>query len=156
MVGFFVPLHRYHTILIVIFALVKAIDFCEILRMTSSCISLDIPIGLLKSKRLGIQNVVMEIDLVYHGINYKMFNARAMCDLLLKRLQWIYVNLSFDSKVFINIRDYSDCMNYYPARVFRLVNFIGNLPKETRPFGILYEELGKYLPEEVAVWTRVS
>ena len=46
-------------------------------------------------------------------------------------------------------------MNYYPARVFRLVRFIAKLPKETRPMGILYEELGKYLPEEVAVWTKV-
>ena len=117
---------------------------------------IDVPIGLLKSKRLGINNVVMEIDLAYHGINYKVFNARAMCELLLKRLQWIYVNLSMESKVFINIRDYSDCMNYYPARVFHLISFIAKLPKETRPFGITYEELGKYLPEEVAVWTKVN
>ena len=85
----------------------------------------------------------MEIDLVYHGIDYKVFNAKRMCALLLERLKWIYANLAPDSKVFINLRDFSDCMNFYPARVFRLVDFIGRISKEIRPFGIMYEDLGK-------------
>ena len=84
----------------------------------------------------------MEIDLVYHAIDYKVFNAKKMCHLLMSRLKWIHENLGSDSKVFINLRDFSDSMNYYPARVFRLVNFIGRIEPPFRPFGIMYEELG--------------
>ena len=53
----------------------------------------DIPIGLLKSKKLGIKNVIIEMDLTYYAIDYKIFNANVMCDLLLKRLEWIHENL---------------------------------------------------------------
>ena len=77
----------------------------RLVKISTIVLFLDVPIGLLKSQRLGIQNVVMEIDLVYHGIDYKVFNARAMCELLLKRLQWIYVNLSFDSQVIFPLEE---------------------------------------------------
>ena len=41
-----------------------------------------------------------------------------------------------------------------PERVFAVVSFLGSLPPEKRPFGIMYEEpTGKYLPEEVGAWT---
>lgn len=114
----------------------------------------DIPIGLIKSKNLGIKNVIMEVDLQYHGIDYTVFNARKICNLLLDRLRWIKQNLGPNSLTFINFRDFSDCMKMYPMRVFKLVNFISSLSPEERPFGILYEELGKYFPEEVGAWTR--
>jgi len=112
-----------------------------------------IPIGLTKSKKLGIKNVVIELDLVYHGIDYKKFNARAMCSLLMKRLEWIGEHLGENSLTCINIRDFSDAMKFHPSRVFKIVRFISTLQPPLRPFAILYEELGKYLPEELGAWT---
>merc|ERR1712180_315232 len=107
----------------------------------------DLPIGLLKSKQLGIKNVIIELDLLYYNIDYKVFNAEAMCDLVIQRLQWIQENLGADSLACINIRDFAEAMKYYPNRVFKIVNFVSSLKPPLRPFAILYEELGKYLPE---------
>lgn len=57
-------------------------EFIEVIDEKTRIPQEDVPIGLLKSQRLGIRNVVMEIDLVYHGIDYKVFNARSMCEVL--------------------------------------------------------------------------
>ena len=89
----------------------------------------------------------------YHGIDYKIFNKNAIIGLLVKRFHWVYQNLGNDAKILINLRDWADTMNFYPCRVFRIVAFLCKLPKECRPFGIMIEELGKYLPEEVSYCT---
>jgi len=40
-----------------------------------------------------------------------------------------------------------------PKRIFKVVNYLSSLPPNERPFGLMYEETGKYLPEELAAWT---
>lgn len=113
-----------------------------------------IPIGLRKMKELGIINAIIEADLVYRGIDYKKFNVENICELMLQRMRWVRENLSKDSRIFFNLRDFSDAMKMKPKRVFKLVHYLSSLPPEERPFGLLYEEGGKNLPEELAVWTK--
>ena len=112
-----------------------------------------IPIGLRKMKELGIKNVIIEMDLVYRGIDYTKFKVAAINKLLSERLAWIRSNLSRDAKVFINLRDLPDAMVKKPKRIFKVVRYLSSLPPEERPFGLVYEESGKYLPEQLAVWT---
>ena len=91
------------------------------------------------------------MDLAYHGIDYKKFNKNAMYSLLVERFLWVYKELGEDAKILVNFRDWGDSMNFYPCRVFRLLAFLAKLPEHCRPFGVMVEELGKYLPEEVRV-----
>lgn len=115
-----------------------------------------IPIGLLKCKELGIHNVMMEFDLVYYGINYKVFTMKKLCALMSKRFKWIRENISPNSRIFVNIRDFSDCFLKKPRRLFKLVNYLSSLPENERIFGIAYEEGGTNYPEQLAVWTECT
>merc|ERR1711937_988146 len=63
-----------------------------------------LPIGLEKSKKYGLKNVVLEIDLSYHGIDYKKFTMQHIKDVMKDRFQWMKENLGQDSKCFVNIR----------------------------------------------------
>ena len=112
-----------------------------------------IPVGLNKMKQLGIRHAIIEIDLVYQGIDYKKFKVKAICDLLKKRMDWCRSKLHKHSKVLFNIRDFSDAMRLKPKRVLKVVKFLSSLPEDERPFAIIYEESGKNLPEELGVWT---
>ena len=112
-----------------------------------------IPIGLLKMKELGVKNVIIEADLVWAGIDYKKFKVEAINQLLSERMAWCRENLSKDSKIFINIRDLPDGMIKRPKRIFKVVNYLSSLPPNERPFGLVFEESGKYLPEELGAWT---
>jgi len=114
----------------------------------------EIPIGMLKCKELGIKNIIIEADLVYKAIDYKKFNGKKICELFSHRFKWIRENLSRDSLIFINLRDLPDCMMRKPRRVFKVINYLSSLPADERPFGIVFEEQGKYLPEELGVWTK--
>ena len=112
-----------------------------------------IPVGLRKMKELGVHNVIIEMDLVYRGIDYKKFKVVDINKLLSERLAWIRSNLSRDAKVFINLRDLPDAMVKKPKRIFKVIRYLSSLPPEERPFGLVYEESGKYFPEQLAVWT---
>jgi len=114
----------------------------------------DIPIALIKLKDLGIKNVIIECDLVYHGIDYKKFTSDQFCNLLKHRFDWIRNNLSRDARILVNLRDLPDCMVKKPSRLFKVINFISSLPPDEAIFGIVFEESGKYFPEELGVWTR--
>lgn len=114
----------------------------------------DIPIGCIKSKEYGIKNIVIEMDLMYHGINYEKFGADKICQLLSKRFDWIRKNLSEDSRIFVNLRDFADCFKKNPERIFKVINHISSLPKKI--FGIAFEEQGKYSPEQVGAWTEAT
>ena len=46
-----------------------------------------VPVGLRKMKDLGVKNAIIEMDLVYRGIDYKKFKVEAINDLLLERLR---------------------------------------------------------------------
>lgn len=112
-----------------------------------------IPIGLRKMKELGLRNVIIEADLVYRGIDYKKFKVKNICDLFSQRMKWVRENLSKDARIFFNLRDLPDAMSTKPKRIFEVVRYLSSLPPDERPFGIVYEESGKYLPEELGVWT---
>ena len=113
-----------------------------------------IPIGLEKSKMYGLKNVIMEMDMAYHGIDYKKFNLMQIKELLLQRLHWVKDNLGENSKTFFNIRDFYDAMEKCPNRVLKFVRYMSSLPENIRPFALLVEEFGKNLPEKVGVWVQ--
>jgi len=56
------------------------------------------------------------------------------------------------SKIFINIRELPDGIAKKPKRIFKVIRYLSSLPGDVRPFGLLFEESGKYLPEEVGAW----
>ena len=140
----------------------KGEDFTNLYAFTEFLESIDkdrvpdtktIPIGLRKMKDLGIKNVIIEADLVWAGIDYKKFKVAAINQLLSERMAWCRENLSEDSKIFINIRDLPAGMKTKPKRIFKVVNYLSSLPPNERPFGLVFEESGKYLPEELGAWT---
>ena len=113
-----------------------------------------IPIGLKKMKEFGIINAIVEMDVVYSGINYEKFKTDAINKLLSDRMRWIRENLSKDSRIFINLRDFPEGMLKKPERIFQVVHYLSSLPPNERPFGLIYEEpTGKSMPRELAVWT---
>ena len=112
-----------------------------------------VPVGLRKMKELGIKNAIIELDLVWAGIDYSNFKVAAINQLLSERMAWCRENLSKDSKIFFNIRDLPDGMVKKTKRIFKVIRYLSSLPPDERPFGLLFEESGKYLPEEVGAWT---
>ena len=60
-----------------------------------------VPINLRKMKDLGIKNAIIEMDLVYRGIDYKKFKVEAINNLLQERLRWIRKHLAKDAKAHI-------------------------------------------------------
>ena len=113
-----------------------------------------VPIGLLKMKQLGIKNAIIEADLVWSGIDYTKFKTKAINELLSERMTWCRKNLAEDAKIFINLRDLPDGMIKKPKRIFKVVKYLSSLPPDERPFGLVFEESGKYLPEELGAWTK--
>ena len=115
-----------------------------------------IPIGIAKMGTFKLRNPIFEIDLADSNIDYDKFTMKDYCDVLLTRIQWTFDNLSREARIFVNLRDFPLAMMTAPERVFSLVSFMGSQPPEIRDhLGIIYEEpTGKYLPEEVAAWTK--
>ena len=112
-----------------------------------------VPVSLLKCKKYGIENAILEMDLADSILDWKnKFTIHDMCQLLKRRLEWCYDNLSKNSKVLFNFRDFPAAMTTASGatRVLHVVEFLGSLPN--RGFGICFEETGKYLPEEVGAW----
>ena len=115
-----------------------------------------IPIGIAKMDQFNLQNPIFEVDLADSNVDYNKFTVKDCCDVLMSRIQWTFDNLSKDARIFVNLRDFPIAMLKAPERVFSLVSFMGSQPPEIRDhLGIIYEEpTGKYLPEEVAAWTK--
>jgi hypothetical protein len=113
-----------------------------------------IPVGLMKMKELGIRNPIIEADLFYPNIDYKIFNVKRITKLFSQRMQWVRENLSRDAKIFINLRDIADAIINKPKRVFKVVKYLSSLPADQRPFGLIFEEpTGNYLPDQLGAWT---
>ena len=113
-----------------------------------------IPVGLMKMKELSIPNPIIEVDLSYKRINYKIFNMKSITQLFSQRMKWVRENLSPDAKIFINLRDMPEAMINKPKRVFKVVKYLSSLPAKERPFGLLFEEpTGNYLPDQLGAWT---
>ena len=99
---------------------------------------------------LGLMNPVIEIDTLRHRKEMKVDD---WCKLLKKRFQWIKKNFGPDAKIFVNFRDFSDQMFHDVEPVLKIALFMGMLPPDLRPFGLIFEEpRGTYLPEEVGKW----
>ena len=82
-----------------------------------------IPVGLMKMKELGIRNPIIEADLFYPSIDYKIFNAKRITKLFSQRMQWVRENLSRDAKIFINLRDIAEAIINKPRSVcLKLLN----------------------------------
>ena len=113
-----------------------------------------LPVGLEKCRKYGIRNVVLEMDLNYHGIDYQKFTLKHIKDLMRERLQWMKDNLGLRAKAFVNIRDFYDAMENRPVRMLKFVRFLSTLPVFIRPFALMVEESGKNLPEKVGVWIQ--
>ena len=95
-------------------------------------------------------NPVIEIDTLRHR---KKMKVDDWCKLLKKRFQWIKKNFGPDAKIFVNFRDFSDQMFHDVEPVLKIALFMGMLPPDLRPFGLIFEEpRGTYLPEEVGKW----
>ena len=113
------------------------------------------PIGLKKLKEFGLYNVILEIDLGDAIYDFTKVTIEDMCKLLEKWIAWSHDNLHEKAKVAVNFRDIPDVMKKKADRLFRVVDFLANLPSRLRPFGILFEEPGgKSVPEEVGAWSR--
>ena len=114
-----------------------------------------VPIGIKKLQKVGLYNVIFEVDLGDSTYDFDKFPVSEMCVLLKKWIQWCYDNLSKDAKIMVNLRDPPDVMPYHPERVFQLVEFLAKLPLDIRPFGMIFQEpRGKSLPEEVGMWAK--
>lgn len=116
----------------------------------------EVPVGLHKCKQFGINNVVLEMDLNMYKIDYTRFTMDKACELVKSRLNWIRSNLQNSPKIFINLRDWPDCMHRCPERVWQFVSFLSKLSPEERIFGLATEHLGTYTPQQIASWTAVT
>lgn len=114
----------------------------------------DIPIGMLKCKQYGIKNILLEVDFMYYKIDYEKFDMDKVCAYIKGQIDWVRQNLSKDSMIFINIRDFSNLMVYHPDRVWHFVNYMSSLAPNQRITGLAYEDLGKYPVGYLANWTR--
>jgi len=114
----------------------------------------DISIGLWKCKEHNIKNVVLEFDTNYFKVDYEKFNMDEVCKMIMNKIDWIRENLSKDSLILVNMRDFSTTMQMHPERIHHFVRFMSSLPKDQRVFGLAFEDLGAILPEEIGVWTR--
>ena len=101
-------------------------------------------------KTLGLINPIIEIDTLVHAGSMTVENWMT---LLKDRINWIKQNLSPDAKIMVNFRDFSDSMFKDITPNLQITFFLGSLPEEIRPWGILFEEpTGNYLPEELGKW----
>ena len=114
-----------------------------------------IPIGLLKMKEVGMYNVVFDID---HGdsvYDFDKFTIEQYNAQMLSLVKWVKANLSKDAKILVNFRDIMECLENCPERVFSTAKFLVTLPKELELFGLVFEDSGKSIPEEVGAATKV-
>lgn len=117
----------------------------------------DMPVGLKKMEEYKIRNPIFEIDLAKCDECGDDNYTQIICNLLKKRIDYTYENLASDAKIFVNLRDFPFAMATleYTNRVFEIVKFVGSMPKDVRPFGIMFEEpTGRVLPESVGGWTK--
>ncbi|XP_074660428.1 uncharacterized protein LOC141912902 [Tubulanus polymorphus] len=115
----------------------------------------NVPIGLKKMKQFGLHGAILEVDLSDVVYDFDKFPMTEMQNLMKKWIVWCHENLHKDAKVLINYRDLPDSMKDKPERIFQMTDFLGKLPADIRPFGIIFEDpTGSSLPEECGIWSR--
>ena len=114
-----------------------------------------IPVGLRKNKKYGLKNTFFEVDLADSSCEWgTKFTVKDMCDLLERRINYVFDEISPDAKVLLNLRDLPIAMGSAPERVLTIVKFLSQLPEKRRMFALCFEDpLGEYLPEELEAWT---
>ena len=114
-----------------------------------------VPISLVKNKKYGLRNTVIELDLANPDCKWgDTWTVEDHCQLLLKWIRWTKAEIHKDARVLINLRDFAASMSRAPERVLQIVEFVASLPPHERLFGILYEDLGDSLPQELGMWTE--
>lgn len=109
--------------------------------------------GLQRALKYGIKNVVLEFDvLCQHSAN---FDIDKMCGVVWSRVEWIRKNLSPDSLIFINLRDFCDAWKQKPHYIERMIIFLST--REHQIFGLLMEDpSGGVFPCEVGRLVHAS
>ena len=114
-----------------------------------------VPVGIKKLQKVGLYNVIFEIDLGDSTYDFDKFSAEQYCNLIRKWITWCKNNLGEQAKIFVSFRDLPDAMPTDSSRVFQVVDFLSSLPPNLRLFGLMFEEpRGKSLPEEIGTWTK--
>ena len=114
-----------------------------------------VPISLVKNKQYGLRNTIFELDLANPDCKWgDTWTVEDHCQLLLKWIRWTKAEIHKDARVLINLRDFAASMSRAPERVLEIVEFVASLPSDERLFGILYEDLGDSLPQELGMWTE--
>lgn len=114
-----------------------------------------VPVGLLKMEKVGLYNIIFELDLGDGVYDFDAFPMTDMCALLNKWVTWCHDRLHPEAKVFISFRDLPDTMPYHPERVFQTVEYLAKMPAAVRPFGLMFEEpRGESLPEECGTYAK--
>lgn len=114
-----------------------------------------IPVGLKKNKKYGLVNNFFEADFADSNCEWgTKWTEEDMCQLLKKRINFVYKQLSPNAKILLNMRDFPVAMKKHPHRILNIVKFLSTLPKDRRLFALCFEDpLGEYLPEELEAWT---
>ena len=114
-----------------------------------------LPISLKKNKRFGLMNTFFEADLADDSCEWgTKYTVSDFCQLLKKRIDWVYDRISPQAKILLNFRDFPVAMSKAPERVLAVVKFLSQLPKGRGMFALAFEDpLGEYLPEELEAWT---
>eukprot|EP00929_Paragymnodinium_shiwhaense_P052038 TRINITY_DN260_c0_g2_i1.p1 TRINITY_DN260_c0_g2~~TRINITY_DN260_c0_g2_i1.p1 ORF type:complete len:673 (-),score=189.23 TRINITY_DN260_c0_g2_i1:275-2293(-) len=113
-----------------------------------------VPAAMVKMKRLGVPNPIIECDLADDSIDWDgKFTVDKLEELLEFLLTWAHKEMGCQGRAFVNIRDFPLAMAGPADRTLRVVRFLKSLPDNIRPMGILVEEpMGTFFPEEVSGW----
>jgi hypothetical protein len=100
----------------------------------------DIPPGLLKIKKYGIKNCILEVDIMCTRRDPIKFSDIALREWIRTRLDFIRNEISPDDMVFVNFRDAPLAWKYAEGRVRMkmLIEFFAALPKKLA--GLLFED----------------
>lgn len=103
-----------------------------------------LPVGLEKCRRYGLCNVILELN--FCDV-YKWLTPEGVEALFLERLQFIHSELAAGARVLVNYRDFVPAMKKQRSHVMRLTTFLGGLPPDVRPLGLIFEDpAGSALP----------
>lgn len=108
-----------------------------------------------------MSNAIIEIDLCSPAINYQQFDLNQF---IFKQVEWANKNLiprgeqKLAPRVIVNLRDFANFETDTEGliRSLHLIESLGNMPSNQRPFGLMIEEpTGFLLPETVSKLTSI-
>ena len=105
-----------------------------------------------KNKQYGLRHTVFEADFANtDDVKWgETWTVDDMCKLIEKRIRWAKDNLCFEGRNFLNMRDIARVMRNSPLRMFKIIKYLAEMPKEYRLYGMIFEEpVGDCMPEQV-------